>query len=151
MNVDTQNTSLCTMVCSLDDASSVTISSAVSGIIFMNRFRNVTLLVCIRAHSPKRHTYSTIKTTKSLSFCTTTFSARLEVLLPKNMMAAATLSRRILASPPLGMHEHTDLRAYYSRTVPTCDNSLGSLTLPAPEGGDFVELLLLCAVPSKPL
>ena len=30
-----------------------------------------------------------------------------------------------------------------SRTVQTCDISLGSLTVPAPEAGDFVELLLL--------
>jgi len=30
-----------------------------------------------------------------------------------------------------------------SRTVPTCDISLGSLTLPATEAGDFVELILL--------
>jgi len=30
-----------------------------------------------------------------------------------------------------------------SRTVPTCHISLGSLKLPAPEDGDFVELILL--------
>ena len=30
-----------------------------------------------------------------------------------------------------------------SRTAPTCDVSLGSLTLPAPEAGDFVDLILL--------
>jgi hypothetical protein len=30
-----------------------------------------------------------------------------------------------------------------SRTAPTCDISLGSLTLPAPEAGDFVQLILL--------
>ena len=29
------------------------------------------------------------------------------------------------------------------RTLPTCDMSLGSLTLPASEAGDFVELILL--------
>jgi len=30
-----------------------------------------------------------------------------------------------------------------SRTLPTCDINLGSLTLPAPKAGDFVELLQL--------
>ena len=30
-----------------------------------------------------------------------------------------------------------------SRTLPTCDVSLGSLTLTAPEAGDFMELILL--------
>ena len=29
-----------------------------------------------------------------------------------------------------------------SRTLPTCNISLGSLTLPAPEAGDVVELIL---------
>jgi len=37
---------------------------------------------------------------------------------------------------------HTTLR-----NLPTCDNGLGSLTLPAPELGDFVELIVLyCTV-----
>jgi hypothetical protein len=31
-----------------------------------------------------------------------------------------------------------------SRNLPPCDISLGSLTLPVPESGEFVELLLLC-------
>jgi len=31
-----------------------------------------------------------------------------------------------------------------SRILPTGDISIGSLTLPAPEAGDFVELILLC-------
>jgi len=31
-----------------------------------------------------------------------------------------------------------------SRTLPTGDISKGSLTVPAPEAGDFVELILLC-------
>ena len=35
-------------------------------------------------------------------------------------------------------HAHTN-----SRTLPTCDISRGSLTLPAPEAGIFVELILL--------
>ena len=35
------------------------------------------------------------------------------------------------------IYAHTTLR-----TVPTGDISLGSLTLPAPEAGDFVELIL---------
>jgi len=30
-----------------------------------------------------------------------------------------------------------------SRSLPNCDISLGSLTLPAPESGDFVKLILL--------
>jgi hypothetical protein len=31
-----------------------------------------------------------------------------------------------------------------SRNFPACDISLGSLTLPVPEAGELVELLLLC-------
>jgi hypothetical protein len=37
------------------------------------------------------------------------------------------------------IYEHT-----ISRTLPTCANSLGSLTLLAPEAGDVVELIPLC-------
>jgi hypothetical protein len=45
------------------------------------------------------------------------------------------VSRRILASPPRFMRRRF-------RSFPACDITLGSLTLPAPEAGDFVELLL---------
>ena len=41
-----------------------------------------------------------------------------------------------------------------SRTLPTCDINLGSLTLPALEAGDFVEYILLygvCQIWSRPI
>jgi len=40
------------------------------------------------------------------------------------------------------MYAHTA-----SRTVPTCDVRLGSVTLPAPEAGDFVGLIPLSTTP----
>ena len=51
------------------------------------------------------------------------------------------VSRPILASPPLWLQIHTHLCAHNFAHSPTCDVSLGSLTLPAPEVGDFMELL----------
>ena len=60
------------------------------------------------------------------------------------MIAAATkqtntchLHRSDLRKKTL-IHTHTN-----SRTLQTCDISAGSLTLPAPDAGDFVELTLL--------
>lgn len=71
------------------------------------------------------YVYSRITSTKSPSFCLTTFSASLAyfmVLLP---------------------HSH-DCSCYVSTCtiLPTCDISLGWLTLPAPETGGLVELLV---------
>jgi len=76
----------------------------------------------------------------------TTFSAsltKLTPLLPQSRDCNCYVSRPILAPPPLGLQQHADLCAHDSRTLPTCDTSVGSLTLPVPEAGDFVELILL--------
>ena len=84
--------------------------------------RNVTLLVHIRAHSPKRHIYSAIKTTKSLTFCTTTFSAGLEVLLPRDINADATYADGYYWHIHRSACINTLIYAHItSRTVPTCD------------------------------
>ena len=86
--------------------------------------------------------YSRVKSTKCQSFYTTTFSAsltHLTALLPQSRDTSCYVSRPILAPPPLWLHKHT----WSARTLPTCDVSLGSLTLPAPEAGDFVGLNLL--------
>jgi len=85
-----------------------------------------------------------MKSTKSPSFCTTTFSASLKnltPLLPQSRDCICYVSRPILAPPPFGLQQLTDLRAYDSRTLPACDTSVGSLTLPVSEAGDFVELI----------
>ena len=91
--------------------------------------------------------YSRITSTKSLSACMTTFSAsltNLTPLLPQSRDSSCYVSRPILAHPPLWLQEHADLYAHTtSRILRTCDVSLGSLTLPAPEAGEFVELILL--------
>jgi hypothetical protein len=87
---------------------------------------------------------SRVTSTKSPPVCMTTFSAsltKLTVLLSQSRDNSCYVSRRILAPLPLciniPIYAHTT-----SRTVPTCDMNLGSLTR-APEAGDFVELLLL--------
>jgi hypothetical protein len=59
--------------------------------------------------------YSRIKSTKSPSFCMTTFSAsltNLTVLLPQSHNYSCYVSRPILAPPPLWLHKHTDLRVH---------------------------------------
>jgi len=75
-----------------------------------------------------------------------TFSARLTnltVLLPQSHDCSYYVSRRILTPPSLLLQKHTDLLHTTLRILQASDISLGSLTLPAPEAGDFVELLLL--------
>ena len=51
-------------------------------------------------------------------------------------------SRKILAPPPLRLPKHADLGAYDFAKFAPCDISLGSLRIPAPEAGDFVELTI---------
>jgi hypothetical protein len=93
--------------------------------------------------------YSKITSTKSRSFCMTTFSAsltNLTALLPQSRDCSYDVSRQILAPPPLWLQKHTNTLIYAhttSPTLPTSDMSLGSLTLPAPKAGDFVDLILL--------
>jgi len=88
------------------------------------------------------YTYSGITSTKFPSFCVTSFSTsltNLSFLLPQSRDCSCNVRRPILAPPPLWLsYAHTT-----SRTLPTCDISLGSLTSPASEAGDFVEFILL--------
>jgi len=81
------------------------------------------------------------------SFCMTTFReslTNLTAFLPQSHGTSCYVIRRILAPPPHWLHTlnyaHTT-----SRTLPSCDVSLGCLTLPAPDAGDFVGLILLYA------
>jgi len=88
--------------------------------------------------------WSTITSTKSPSVCMTTSSASLTnhtVLLLQSRVCSCYVSGRLLAPPPL-IWAHTTLR-----TLRTFDVSLGSLTIPAPEAGVFVELILLYPTP----
>ena len=89
--------------------------------------------------------YSRITSTKSPSFQMTTFSAsliKLTALLPQSRDYSCYVSRPIL-SPPRSDCRNTLIYAHTnSRTLPTCDISLGSITLPASEAGDFVKLIL---------
>jgi hypothetical protein len=48
-------------------------------------------------------------------------------------------SRKILAPPSLRLRKHADLGTYDFAKFGPCNISLGSLRLPAPEAGDFVE------------
>jgi hypothetical protein len=70
----------------------------------------------------------------------------LTALLPQSRDCSCYVSGPLLAPAPLRLQKHADVLTYahtIPRTVPTCDISLGSLTLPASEAGDFVELILL--------
>jgi hypothetical protein len=51
-------------------------------------------------------------------------------------------SSRILAPPPLNCRNALNYMYTTSRTLPTCDMSLGSPTVAMPEARDFVESLL---------
>jgi len=66
--------------------------------------------------------------------------ANLVAFLPQSHDRSHQVSRRILAPPPVCrntlIYAHTTLRTFL-----TCDISLGSLTLPAPEAGDIEELI----------
>jgi hypothetical protein len=95
---------------------------------------------CLTGHRDK------FTSTKATSFSMTTFSASLTnhtALLPQSRDSSRYVSRPILAPPLLWLQKHTDYAHTTSRTVPTCDVSVGSLTLPASEAGGFVELIPL--------
>ena len=87
--------------------------------------------------------WSTITSTKSPSVCGSSSASltNLTVFLQQSLVCSCYVSRRILAPPPLIL-AHTTLR-----TLRNFDVSLGSLTIPAPEAGVFVELILLCPTP----
>jgi len=94
-------------------------------------------MIIARLHpqSPRHSTWkSSVPVSQTLRSCTLT-----------HITAAATyVSRRLLALSPLWLQKHTDLRAHnFAHALSTRDVSLGTLTLPAPEAGDLVELILL--------
>jgi hypothetical protein len=88
------------------------------------------------------YTYSSVTSTKSHSFSIISFSASLtnfSSLLPQSRDCSCYVSRPIPAPPLLWLsYAHT-----ISRTLPTCDISLGSLMSPMSEAGDNVEFILL--------
>jgi hypothetical protein len=98
------------------------------------------------SHSALNYMYSRITSTKSRSSCMTTFSVsltKLKVLLP----CSRDSSRRILVPPSPSPPPDCKNTLFYSHmnscTLQTCDISLGSLSLPAPDLADFVESILL--------
>ena len=95
----------------------------------------------------RRHVvcYSRFTYTKWSSFCRSTFSASLAHFLPHSHGCSYYADefwylRRSDCINTL-TYAHTN-----SRILPTCVISLGSLTLLAPEAGDFVELIAKCIV-----
>jgi hypothetical protein len=64
-------------------------------------------------------------------------------LLHKSRDSICYVSRQILAPPPLRLQKHADTRTHDSAHSPDLWYNLGLVTLPAPEGGDFVELIPL--------
>jgi hypothetical protein len=99
-----------------------------------------------RCGSLKTRSFSTLTSTKSSSFWMKSFSAsltNLTALLPQSHDFSYYVSSSVLAPPLLGLQKHIDLRAQDFAHSPTCDSSLGSLTLPAPEAGSFMELIAL--------
>jgi len=67
--------------------------------------------------------------------------------LPQSHDCIRYVSWRVLAPPLLWVQKHADLRAHdLAHTLPTSDTCLGTLTLLAPEAGDFVEFILRYAV-----
>ena len=63
---------------------------------------------------------------------------------PSHVTAAATLSDQYWHPHRSDCSNTLILAHTTSRTLQTCDISLDSLTIPAPEAGDFLELILLC-------
>jgi hypothetical protein len=106
------------------------------------------LVLCSRYNEKPK--YSGITSIRSPPFCVTPSSAsltKLTALLPRSRGDCSYyVSRPTLTPPLLWLQKRTDLLTYaytIPRTLPTCDMSLGSLTLPASEAEDFVELILL--------
>jgi hypothetical protein len=76
----------------------------------------------------------------------TNFSARLThftgLLLQSRDYRYWERKKKILVAPPLQLRKHADLGAYDFAKFAPCDISLSSLSLPALEAGDFVELII---------
>jgi len=91
--------------------------------------------------------YSEITSTKSPSFCMTTFIANLanfSVPVPQSHVCTFYASRQSTGTCTIQTAEiHWPTRTRLRALCRLGDISLGSLTLPAPEAGDFVLLILL--------
>jgi hypothetical protein len=86
-------------------------------------------------------TYSRITSRKPLSYCVTSFGTsvtNLTSLLSQHDYCTCYINRRVLAPPQLC------LKKIIVHAVPICDISVNSVTLPTPEAGHFVVLILLC-------
>ena len=84
--------------------------------------------------------YSRITSTKSPSFCMTTFSASLTyltALLPQSHDYSRYVNRPIWHLHRCDCRNTLIYAHTTSRTLPTCDISLDSITLPESEAGDF--------------
>jgi len=87
--------------------------------------------------------YSRITSINTPTICMPAVSALLTNVtarLPQSHDCRCYVSRLILTHPPLRLpkHAHTTLR-----TLPTCNMSLVSRTLPSPQAGNCMELILL--------
>ena len=85
--------------------------------------------------------YNTITSTNAQTFCMPVVSASLTILtsnLPQSRDRSYYVSRLTPPTPRLQNHAHTT-----SLTLPACNISLVSRTLPSPQDGIFVELILL--------
>jgi hypothetical protein len=85
--------------------------------------------------------YNRITSTKSPSFCMTTFNASPTNILPQSIDCRYYVSRRLLTCPLLCLQGHTDLCAHDFAHFSYLWHQLGSLTLLAPEAGVLVELI----------
>jgi hypothetical protein len=93
-----------------------------------------------------RREYNRVKSTKFPSFARQPSALVSQSLRPSyltHVTAAATFTDRYWHVHPSDCRNTLIYAHSTSRTLPTCDARLGSLTLPAPEAGDFVKLILL--------
>lgn len=90
--------------------------------------------------------YSRIKSAKSPKFYMTIFSmnpTNLAALLPQSLDCSWCISRCIVAPSPLWLQKHTDVCLHYCTYSSNLYYLTNWLTLPAFEGGDYVELLMI--------
>ena len=100
--------------------------------------------LCVCLCGPTGRWYTRNTSVKVPSFWKTTFCSGLTkftALLPQLHDRSCYVSRPILAPQPLWLQKHTDLRAHDFAQSPDLWFSLGSLNIPVPEAGDFVELI----------
>jgi hypothetical protein len=107
------------------------------------------LLLYSVARSNSYHpTNTTVYHCISIWFCVTTFSGSLNSFtyrLPQSRDSSYYVSIRYWHLHHSACRKTLIYAHPTSRTLPTCYISLGSLTLPAPEPGVFVEIILPCS------